>query len=552
VEAAMRRAKYPQYVLFLLISILLSGFVFAQEETTATIQEKHRSFYKANSEIDINTILNLGAYEIQKVLSVTLDYNMAFSSLDAQCLADKRVVQEISLPKGLGKSITCDYDVRFPGALALRLQGDRGQIQVTAVEASVIVGESDKEIAQTEFQSSSSPAEQHPQLGGVVALEKKELDWRQAKYFEILAPSMRDNWELGKAANLYWRSSGIGGQLALELFKDRNRVALLTRGISVNKGTFQWTVSGEDIVPGGGYQVRMTTLVDKKSYVSEAFSVLDDYEPSTIKKYTLALQTLELTQEDTAEPVSLTVLSPKYQDQWHVLQDHTIRWESEGLGPDDDIGIALKPVSKKMAKIIGIVKNTGEFTYHVPYPLIFTGFDIQVIITPLKDRSIEVLSDPFVIHKPMVDMIANSPTITYTLPQKPKKKWWQVLGDIFTGGVTWYVQEVVELSLLAAEGTTMQVDVNVMNKGYLTRKNVTVECSIQTLWGNVLYSFDRQHVPVVYPDVASAVSFSARTKGMDLEAGTYNLEILIDPDNRAGEQEAFRANNRVIAEFEVE
>ena len=97
----------------------------------------------------------------------------------------------------------------------------------------------------------------------------------------------------------------------------------------------------------------------------------------------------------------------------------------------------------------------------------------------------------------------------------------------------------------------MEVDVNVMNKGFLTRKEVAVDCSIQTDWGNVLYSFPRQTIPVVYPDQPSPVLFSAKTKGMGLEAGKYILEVLIDPDNKAGEQEAFRENNRVTVEFEV-
>ncbi len=105
----------------------------------------------------------------------------------------------------------------------------------------------------------------------------------------------------------------------------------------------------------------------------------------------------------------------------------------------------------------------SSFRYQVPYPLIFMGFDIQVIITPLKDRSVEVLSEPFVILRPMVDLIANSPTVSYTVPQRRKRSWLEVLGDIFTGGVTWYANEVVELAKLKAEGTTMEVDVSVMN-----------------------------------------------------------------------------------------
>ena len=155
----MRQARFFGRSLFFLVLISLNGSASGQDDSTATIQEEHKSFYRVNSEIDFNTILELSTYQIQDVLSVTLNYNMAFSSLDAQCLADDTVVQEISLPQGLGERVTCAFDGRFPARFALRLTGDGGQIQVTAVEANVIINEPDQEIGQTVFQPSSSPTE---------------------------------------------------------------------------------------------------------------------------------------------------------------------------------------------------------------------------------------------------------------------------------------------------------------------------------------------------------------------------------------------------------
>lgn len=548
----MRRTHYAGCAVFFLISIFLSESAHSQEESVATIEKQHTSFYRTGSEIDIDSILGLDDYEDGQVLSVTVQYNMAVSALDAQCLANGSVIEEFSLPRGLGKSLTCDFGVPASANLALRLLGDRGQIQVIDLEARVIIAESGLKSAQLISEAPVSAAAGQKKLGTAVTLERKERELRRAPHFEIVSPSGKDNWELGKAASLYWTSTGIAGDVAIELFRDRDRVAILTRKAPIREGTLKWTVSGADIVPGKGYRVRMTSLADKKSHVSEAFTILEDYKPSTLMKYTPKLRTLELKQQEVAQPVSLRVLSPKYQDEWHVLRDYAIKWESQGLARDDEIGIAIKSSATKMAKIIDIVENTGEYTYHVPYPLVVTGFDMQVILTPLKDRSVEVLSDPFVIHKPAVDLIANTPTITYKQPKKRPKKWWQVLGDIFTGGITWYVKEVVDIGLLMKEGTTMQVDVKVINKGSLTRRDVPVECSIHTLWGNVLYSFEPQTIPAVYEDSVSPLQFSARTKGMGLDPGRYNLEILIDPDNETREEEPFRANNRVLAEFEVE
>jgi len=251
--------------------------------------------------------------------------------------------------------------------LALELKGSKGQIQVTSVEARVIMGKEGQTMEKSTLQ-----------------IEKKAEVLRLGKYFEIVSPSSGENWEINKTATIYWKFRGVGGNLALELFRNRHKVALISRNIPVNKGFYHWKVSGDDIFPGLGYHVRLTTLSDKKSHISDTFSIMEEFGARTLKKYTLAPRTLKLKEVETAKPISLKILTPQYQDQW-----------------------------------------------------------------------------------------------------------------------------------------------------------------------NVLYSFPRQTVPVVYPDQPSPVSFSARTKSMNLEAGQYRLEISIDPDNKAGEEEPFRGNNRVAVEFEV-
>jgi hypothetical protein len=530
----MARPSFFSFFLVVLGFVPLAGTALGQQGTAVIIHKEHKAFYRVDSTIDVNAILEIEAHGIEKISSVTVHFHMALSSLGAQWLADEEVLKEIELSKGLGQSVTLTYDLPYPVRIGLRLKGDQGQIQVTSVEASVVKSTEgrDKEIT-------------------VPRPEIRTRELKRATSFEIVSPAGGESWGVDKTVTLYWKSSGIGGKLALELFRNRDKVASISQNVQVGAGRFLWILSGKGIVPGGGYQVRMTTLADKKSYVSDTFSISEDFQPATLRKYTPALQTLEMKRAASTKPVSLKVLAPKYQDQWNVLQDYPIRWESEGLTREDDIAIALKPISGTMAKIICVTKNTGEYMFQVPYPLIFTGFDIQVILAPLKYRSVEALSEPFSILRPMVDLIANNPSISYTFPERHKRKWWEVVGDIFTGGVSWYVNQVVEGSLLKAEGTHMDVDVNVINKGFLTRKDVTVECSIQTDWGNVLYSFPARSIPVVYPDSPAPVSFSARTKGLNLEKGTYVLEVLIDPDNKTGELEPFRVNNRVTVEFEV-
>jgi len=381
---------------------------------------------------------------------------------------------------------------------------------------------------------------------------KKNRILKQTKFFKIVAPVGGESWELNNTATIYWDSGNISGKLACELFKDRNKIQLISRNIPINQRSYQWKVRGKNIMPGGGYQIRLTTLSDKKSYVSKLFSILDVYQPTSIKKYTLQKQKLTIIKKDTTtpKPIKLTVLSPKYQEHWKIFREYPIRWESEGLTKDDEIGIALKTTGHGMAKIITITKNTGEFHYQVPYPIIFTGYDIRVILTPLKDRSIEVLSDPFAIMKPQVDLIASNPSVHFKF-KKRKRKWWEKIGDIFTGGITFYINEAVELTRLKVEGATMTIELYVIQKGSKTLSNVQVDCEILEQGYNIIHSFDRKIISTLRPDRKSKIVYNGATKQMGLKKGTYTLEVNIDPFNRQGEMDRIRGNNKTKIEFEI-
>lgn len=323
-------------------------------------------------------------------------------------------------------------------------------------------------------------------------IKKKAQTFQQAKFFKIVSPAGGESWEVNKTATIYWNSAGTKGKLACELFKDRNKIRLLSRNISVNKRSYQWKVAGKDIIPGRGYQIRLTTLSDRKSYVSKPFSITDVYNKTTLKKYTAVQQTLKLRQPAFKEPVSLKVTSPYYQEHWNLFHEYPIRWKSTGLSPDDDIIVVLRKISKKNNLIIGKVKNTGEFIYQVPYPNIFYGYDIRALLTPLKDRSVEATSDPFAIIKPRVDLIQNSPSISYQMPKRRPKKWWEVLGDVFTGGITFFANEVFEVAKLAANGVTMKVELFVIQKGREILGDVEVECNILEGGYNVVYAFKKK------------------------------------------------------------
>lgn len=527
-------------LLFVFITLCLLGTVkLVPDEPTFSIEKKHNQFYRFNSTVNFNHILEFGKHSFERVVSIGIRYNMVYSNLEAEWMINGQVIHREHLPRGLNQSLAYPFDQHYPGDFSLRLIGNKGQMQMISVSA--IVERSENIPAGKKIKSGKTVEHNDPIISGTA-------------FFEIISPSEGDNWEIGKRAVIAWKSAGIYGKVACELFKDRNRISLLSRQLAIEDGQFSFTPDDPSIIPGRGYQIRLTTLVDNKSYLSRPFGISEEAKQDTLQRYSRQLKILSVARNDQSPnvPMGLRILSPSYQDKWHLLSEHVIRWESEGLEADDDIVIALRQISGQNTKILAITKNSGEFRFLVPYPHIFIGFDIQVILTPIRERSIEVASDPFVIMRPMVDLIPNTPTISYQFPQQKSRKWWQVMGDLFSGGLTLYVEKMVELSKIKADGTTMRIDLNVINKGLLTRQNVCVECSIQTTWGNVLYSFDRQTIATVYPDLPAPVTFSGLTKDMHLDRGKYYLEVEIDPDNKLAEREAFRKNNRLKVEFEIQ
>jgi len=501
-----------------------------------TITVAHQSFYRAGSVLHINRVLKLPAQKDRGIQSVTIDYHMAISRLGIEWLADGKVISSESLPRGLNQSVTFVNRQNPLAELSVRFTGERGQLQVLSVSATMEPEGSEK-----------TPGRHTPQKSQRTRLQQPA----SSPFFEIVAPGPKTSWEKGGEAVVYWNSRGIGGRLALELFKDRDRIRVISRTIPVSAGSYRWKLSGREIVPGTGYQVRLTTLADRQSRTSEKFSITEPYSAATLQQYTPVRRTLTLKDAAPDEPVSLQVTSPRYREQWDLFEEIPIRWKSTGLTREDEIIIVLHRISTRGNMIIGKVKNTGEYMYPVPYPRIFFGHDLRILLRPLRDVDIEARSDPFAILKPGVDLICSSPSITYRLPQRRPRKWWEVAGDIFTGGITWSINEAVEVTNLLKTGTIMTVTLTVFQRGREILGDVVVGCDILAGDRLVEYAFAPQTIDFVRPDIPYLLVFEAPTRPMGLKAGTYQLAITLDPDRRQQEPAPLRANNRVSVEFTV-
>ncbi len=468
----MKTNRIETFILSLLALLIIfsnSAVSATATHTTDVVEKNVNSFYKAGSMIDLNKILNLSSFPDKQILSISLEYHMVFSSLNAHWYLNNNLLNEMSLKKGLKQTAVFEYNKDSSGKFYIKLIGDKGQIQLKSVKAIL----ADKAIVETTSQSVTS-------------------------------------------TTVVKKSSKLSGQDKREPIKFVGKI-----NKSVSGKTFSNNQRPDD--PSASKQADKSKKLESQADFNKKVKI---------------------------EPITLKIITPKYQNKWEIFKEYPIQWESTGLSKGDKIGIAIRQKSNNLSKIIAITQNSGEFKYKVPYPIILTGYDIQVILTPLKDRSVESYSDLFAIMKPEVDLISNTPQVTFEV-KKRKRKWWEKIGDVFTMGVTWYANEMVELSVLKSKGATLKISLGVIQKGSKSLKNVEVDCTITSLNGMVIHHFTKQNLSELMPDQIEKLVFSDRTKEMGLSKGSFNILVNIDPFNRHSEIQRLRENNQIKVQFEV-
>jgi hypothetical protein len=165
----------------------------------------------------------------------------------------------------------------------------------------------------------------------------------------IEVPRGGENWYLREMKTIKWYSSGLTGDIKLELFKDGTLLGFIRRDIPIGDGSFRWSVgdhSGGTASPGSGYKIRIRTMDNQVSAFSQEFRILPE-RPSGpgIEK----------------EP-SLTVLSPKSLDIWKMDQRKTIEWKSVNV--TGKIHLMLYASSSRGDHFVGFIKkNIPVFPY---------------------------------------------------------------------------------------------------------------------------------------------------------------------------------------------
>lgn len=516
------------------ITILLITFpIFATP--TEILEKEHLEFYQAGETIDIGQLLDFQTISGKKLLSVTVNYNMIRSKLSGEWILNDTSREVIVLKGGLKKKIVGQFDTMLPVELKFRLQGNKGQLQLRSVSAVIEPME-------------LKMVDPVTKINKVRNLEKLHRILPMVRSFDVINPSEGGHVTLGSEIEILWQMTGMERKVFGELWQGNRRVNTIFENEHGASGKYVWRVAGNNIVPGGNYWIKLITEDKRFTAESGRFSISQLLSKFKVVKYIDPVNKRDLKVMKMKEPIALNVIEPGSNTQWEIFREYPIRWESKGLQRDDKIGIALKSKSSVLAKIIAITENTGIYKYTVPYPVSFFGDDIRVIITPLKDRSVEVLSPGFSINKPAVDLVCSSPKIELEI-KRVKRKWWHKIGDIFSCGVYHYVRQVVQLVYIKT--AKVHINFQVFNNGSANLRNVELACAIITRQGYPEYEFPVKLISRMIDGRYYPVEFVVPLKDTHLKEGNYLIEMWLDPFNDQNESDRLRKNNRIAVDFRV-
>lgn len=225
----------------------------------------------------------------------------------------------------------------------------------------------------------------------------------------------------------------------------------------------------------------------------------------------------------------IVVTAPKDGDVWEAGKEYNIIWESTGFTGNADVKIALAATQYDLKPITERTANTGAYRFRVPRNFAgdFRGWRVRVCTL---DENIRGWSPPFTLYSQDVDLECKI--------YDPKIGW--------PGG---YLKENKEY-------TWLQFNVWIRNDGIrfpisvdkvlvqMIKEPEEIVCYKEE-WGfGGIYPHEWYKLPDPRKiELSSCSDDSRRNKGV------FRVEVWLDPENRLGENEIRRYNNKAVEKW---
>ncbi|MFH0774686.1 MAG: CARDB domain-containing protein [bacterium] len=180
----------------------------------------------------------------------------------------------------------------------------------------------------------------------------------------VTSPNGVENWQQNASYSITWRSSGVGNQVKIDLYKGGSFTQTIVSS-TYNNGSYSWLVPITQTI-GTDYKIRVTSTSNSSIYdeSDSNFSI-------------------------TACPI-ITVISPNGVESWQRGTSHSITWNSSGVGSSVKIDLYKGGVFN--TTIDSYEDNDGLYPWSIPTNLA-AGIDYKIKVTDYYNSSTYDYSD---------------------------------------------------------------------------------------------------------------------------------------------------------------
>jgi C1A family cysteine protease len=189
----------------------------------------------------------------------------------------------------------------------------------------------------------------------------------------VTSPALGDSWYRGGIYPILWTSSGVTGQVAIQLMRGSTQVKSIVNP-TANDGSYSWKIPAK-LATASDYSIRVRTTNGQVAGDSETFSICAP---------------------------SLAVTSPHGGESWYPGETHAITWTCLGTSAPK-VTIHLMRGSTVAKTIAKGAPNSGSYSWKIPAALAPRGYQVRVKTT---DGAAQGTSAEFWVERVKLDVVA--------------------------------------------------------------------------------------------------------------------------------------------------
>ena len=183
----------------------------------------------------------------------------------------------------------------------------------------------------------------------------------------VVNPGSGDNWETGSSQTITWQSSGVSGDVGIQLYEWDNYISSINSS-TANDGSYTWNIPS-NLSESIYYNIKIYSNTDSDIYdYSDGYFAVTGYGQS------------------------ITVLTPNGSEYWKTGSSQTITWQSNGVS--GYVGIQLYRNNNYLSALSSSTSNDGSFSWSIPSNLAESNY-YQIRIYSTADSDINDLSDGY-------------------------------------------------------------------------------------------------------------------------------------------------------------